>query len=98
MHFSYQEFFKARSPEAYETLLTDVMLGDATLFMRADQVEASWTALAPVLTAWENSVPGDFPNYRAGSWGPRTADALIARDGRTWLEPTPEEDLHGNGK
>ena len=93
MHFSYQETFKSRSPEAYETLLADVMVGDATLFMRADQVEASWAALTPILKVWENSIPADFPNYHSGTWGPETAEALIAQDGRTWLEPSIDEDL-----
>jgi glucose-6-phosphate 1-dehydrogenase len=88
MHFSYQETFKSRSPEAYETLLADVMAGDATLFMRADQVEASWSILTPILKVWENKAPKDFPNYASGTWGPETAHALIAQDGRIWLEPS----------
>ena len=92
MHFSYLETFKSRSPEAYETLLADVMAGDATLFMRADQVEASWSVLTPILKVWGDSTPTDFPNYQSGSWGPETAEALIAQDGRSWLEPTPAEE------
>ncbi len=87
MHFSYQEAFKSKSPEAYETLLADVMSGDATLFMRADQVEASWSALMPILNVWENSRPAGFPNYRSGTWGPKAAEALMAKDGRSWLQP-----------
>lgn len=67
MHFSYQEAFKSKPPEAYETLLADVMSGDATLFMRADQVEASWSVLMPILNVWENSKPARFPNYRSGT-------------------------------
>jgi glucose-6-phosphate 1-dehydrogenase len=86
MHFSYQETFKSKSPAAYETLLIDVMLGDATLFMRADQVEASWSALMPILNVWANSMPTDFPNYQSGTWGPKAAEALIANDGRSWLQ------------
>jgi glucose-6-phosphate 1-dehydrogenase len=93
MHFSYLETFKSRPPEAYETLLADVMAGDATLFMRADQVEASWSVLTPILKVWEDSTPTDFPNYQSGSWGPETAEALIAQDGRIWLEPTLEQQL-----
>ena len=85
MHFSYQEAFKTKSPEAYETLLADVMSGDATLFMRADQVEASWSVLMPILNVWENSKPSDFPNYKSGTWGPKAAEALITKDGRSWL-------------
>ena len=73
MQFSYREAFKAISPEAYETLLLDVMRGDATLFMRADQVEAAWAVITPVLEAWEAVPPGDFPDYHAGSWGPESA-------------------------
>jgi len=91
MHFSYQETFKSKSHEAYETLLTDVMLGDATLFMRADQVEASWSVIMPVLKAWEKSKPKDFPNYKSGSWGPKAAETLIENDGRSWIQPTINE-------
>ncbi len=88
MRFSYQESFKAPSPDAYETLLWDVMARDTTLFMRVDQVEAAWSLLAPVLEVWAASSPNDFPNYASGSWGPETAEGLIARDGRTWTLPT----------
>jgi glucose-6-phosphate 1-dehydrogenase len=95
MHFSYQEAFKSKSPQAYETLLADVMSGDATLFMRADQVEASWSVLTPILDAWAKRKPVDFPNYPSGSWGPRAAEALIAQDGRSWLEPVLWEDHEG---
>jgi glucose-6-phosphate 1-dehydrogenase len=91
MHFYYQETFKTKSPEAYETLLIDVILGDATLFMRADQVEASWSVLMPVLNVWGDSVPADFPNYRSGTWGPKAAEALIAKDKRRWLQPTRKD-------
>ena len=96
MRFSYQEAFKTKSPEAYETLLADVMDGDATLFMRADQVEASWAVLMPILDVWKASEPTDFPNYKSGRWGPHAADALIAQDGRSWFEPTLSED-HSHG-
>jgi len=96
MHFSYQEAFKSKSPEAYETLLADVMLGDATLFMRADQVEATWSALDPILQAWADQKPADFPNYPSGSWGPQAADTLIEKDGRSWLQPIPREDEQGD--
>ncbi len=96
MHFSYQETFKTRSPEAYETLLADVMAGDATLFMRADQVETSWSILAPILNVWADTPPSDFPNYQSGTWGPSSAEELIARDGRSWLEPTLEDEQRQN--
>ncbi len=93
MLFSYQRTFKASPPEAYETLLYDVMEADATLFMRADQVEASWSVIMPVLNGWESSPPTDFPNYEAGSWGPDSADQMIAGDWRSWLPPLGKEVL-----
>jgi glucose-6-phosphate 1-dehydrogenase len=65
----------------------DVIRGDATLFMRADQVESAWNVIEPVLDAWGNVAPSDFPNYTSGSWGPPSAEALIAQDGRQWLQP-----------
>jgi glucose-6-phosphate 1-dehydrogenase len=85
MDFSYADHFGAVLPEAYETLLLDVMRGDATLFMRADQVEAAWSVVAPVLDAWASTRPNDFPNYAAGTWGPAQANDLLERDGRRWL-------------
>jgi glucose-6-phosphate 1-dehydrogenase len=88
MRFSYLDAFNLPSPNAYETLLHDVMMGDASLFMRADQVEAAWRVLMPVLEAWSNNPPDDFPNYSAGTWGPETAEALVAQDGNSWLTPT----------
>jgi glucose-6-phosphate 1-dehydrogenase len=97
MRFRYREAFGASSPEAYETLLLDVMRGDATLFMRADQVESAWSVVTPVLEAWEASPPADFPDYPAGSWGPETADQLIAREGYSWLQPVVAEDEGGAG-
>ena len=88
MRFNYKETFKTPSPDAYETLLWDVMKNDATLFMRSDQVEAAWSILMPILEVWTASPPVDFPNYHAGTWGPEAAEALIAKDGRSWLLPT----------
>lgn len=87
MRFTYKDAFRALPPEAYETLLLDVMLGDATLFMRADQVEAAWSIVDPVLVGWEAVLPDDFPNHPAGSWGPESAQILLARDGRSWTIP-----------
>jgi glucose-6-phosphate 1-dehydrogenase len=84
MKFNYQDSFAVPSPEAYETLLWDIMKNDATLFMRADQIEAAWQILMPVLEAWKKSTPGNFPNYAAGSWGPKAADELLAREGHAW--------------
>jgi glucose-6-phosphate 1-dehydrogenase len=88
MQFYYREAFKAASPEAYETLLLDIMRGDATLFMRADQTEAAWSIVDPILDVWEIVRPTDFPNYQAGTWGPEGAEILTARDGRSWATPT----------
>lgn len=88
MHFLYREAFRAKPPEAYETLLVDIMLGDATLFKRADQIESAWSIITPILEAWELSAPPDFPNYPAGTWVMEPAAGLIARDGRSWLMPT----------
>ena len=88
MKFNYQEKFACRSPEAYETLLWDMMKNDATLFMRADQIEAAWRLLMPVLEMWEVASPSDFPNYAAGTWGPEGAQGLLAQNGHSWPLPT----------
>jgi glucose-6-phosphate 1-dehydrogenase len=87
MRFTYREAFNAEPPEAYEALLLDAMLGDATLFMRADQVEAAWSVVTPVLKAWE-ATQVEFPNYSSGSWGPEESEFLIAQDGRSWTQPS----------
>jgi glucose-6-phosphate 1-dehydrogenase len=84
MNFAYKSFFKVAPSTGYETLIYDCMIGDATLFQRADNVEAGWKAVQPILDAWTNNPPSDFPNYRAGTSGPSAADALLARDGRAW--------------
>lgn len=84
MVFSYNED-SSDQPEAYETLLLDAMEGNATQFLRADQVEASWKAVMPIIEAWGTRAPTSFPNYAPDSWGPEDAEALIARDGRTWI-------------
>lgn len=77
--------YKGETPEAYETLLLDTMLGDQTLFMRGDQVEAAWELLMPILSTWNRKKSLSFPNYPADSWGPESAEALIARDGFHWF-------------
>lgn len=84
----YRESFDAPSPDAYETLLWDVMKKDATLFMRADQVEAAWQLLLPVLDAWSITPPSDFPNYAAGTWGPESGQGLLERQEHRWPQPT----------
>ncbi len=85
MVFDYSGKTKVDSPEAYETLLLDIISGDQTLFMRADQVEAAWEVITPVLEYWENNRMSNFPNYPADSWGPENAEALIAKDGYHWF-------------
>ena len=90
MHFTYREAFHTPSPDAYETLLLDVMLGDATLFMRADQEEAAWSVVTSILEGWETAKPPDFPNYSSGTWGPPEADRIITGDGG-WHNPKHEE-------
>jgi glucose-6-phosphate 1-dehydrogenase len=84
MDFQYGEAFTESSPEAYERLVLDVLLGDSTLFPNAEEVEASWRVVDPLERAWAGTKP--FP-YRAGEWGPRAADEMLARDGRTWRRP-----------
>lgn len=92
MEFDYDEAFHDPPPEAYETLLLDAMLGNASLFMRNDQVEAAWSIVTPILESWESAPPTGFPNYAAGTWGPEAATSLLARDGRHWIEPRITED------
>jgi glucose-6-phosphate 1-dehydrogenase len=92
MDFNYRDAFREGQPEAYETLLLDVMQGDASLFMRADQVEEAWSIVMPILDGWEASPPEDFPNYPAGSWGPDAATQLLARDGRHWHAPICDDE------
>jgi len=85
MTFNYAEAYNGTEPEAYETLLEDVIEGNATLFMRADQVEAAWKVITPILETWQKRPPVDFPNYAPDSWGPEDAEALIAKDGHHWI-------------
>lgn len=84
MIFDYKGAKHTDTPEAYETLLLDVMTGDQTLFMRVDQVEYAWELLMPILNHWENKTSISFPNYTSGSWGPEEAEALIAKNGFFW--------------
>ncbi len=98
MKFNYQETFATRTPEAYETLLWDVMKNDRTLFMRADQVEAAWRLLMPVFEVWAVAPPSDFPNYAAGTWGPEAAQALVAHQGHSWPLPIDLVDVRQEPK
>ncbi|HEX7390123.1 MAG TPA: glucose-6-phosphate dehydrogenase [Acidiphilium sp.] len=85
LNLSFAETFKNHMPDAYERLLMDVVRGNATLFMRRDEVEAAWQWTESIIEAWKNS--GDRPKlYTAGTWGPTEAIALIVRDGRTWFD------------
>ncbi|HEX4636712.1 MAG TPA: glucose-6-phosphate dehydrogenase, partial [Rhizomicrobium sp.] len=84
MDFKYKDYFKQAPAVGYETLIYDCLIGDATLFQRADQVEAAWSLVEPVLEGWAGTTPRHFPNYASGSEGPSAANDLLARDGRSW--------------
>jgi glucose-6-phosphate 1-dehydrogenase len=84
LDFSYKDFGTQIETTGYEQLLYDCMIGDPTLFHRADMVEAAWKIATPILDLWASLPARDFPNYAAGSWGPAAADQLIQRDGRDW--------------
>jgi glucose-6-phosphate 1-dehydrogenase len=84
MDFRYGTTFGKASPEAYERLLLDAMIGDPTLFARADEVHGAWQFITPILEAWAAAPPPALPNYAAGTWGPDAANVLIERDGRQW--------------
>ncbi len=83
MDFLYGGAFRTGLPEAYERLILDAMLGDATLFTRADEVDEQWALVDSIVAAWRRDRPS-FPNYPAGTWGPSGADELVHRDGRSW--------------
>jgi glucose-6-phosphate 1-dehydrogenase len=86
MDFFYGAAFLEETPEAYERLLLDALVGDQTLFIRSDEVEQAWQIVDPILTAWaEEAAP--LARYEAGGWGPAEADQLLARDGRQWRKP-----------
>jgi glucose-6-phosphate 1-dehydrogenase len=90
MDFLYDDSFDVASPDAYERLLMDCMLGDSTLFTRRDEVEAEWSFVTDILDGWRDETQSDhtdFPNYDAGTWGPQAASDLIERDGRRWRRP-----------
>jgi len=87
LEFSYKQFGETSAATGYERLLYDSMIGDSTLFHRADMVEEAWRIATPIVDLWASLPPRDFPNYAAGSWGPTAADALIQQDGRSWWLP-----------
>jgi glucose-6-phosphate 1-dehydrogenase len=86
MDFNYADYFGKTPSTGYETLLYDCMCGDPTLFQRADSVEDGWAVVAPVLDVWKALPARTFPNHAAGTWGPKEADELLARDGRVWRQ------------
>jgi glucose-6-phosphate 1-dehydrogenase len=92
MKFKYEDAFPALPSTGYETLIYDCMTGDASLFQRADTIEAGWRVMQPVLDAWKQEAARALPVYEAGSSGPKEADELLARDGRRWRA------IGGNGK
>jgi glucose-6-phosphate 1-dehydrogenase len=87
MNFSYNTAFGIQSPEAYERLLADCMIGDSTLFIRRDEIEASWRIIDSITNVWKEMSPDTVRPYAAGTWGPTEADALIQQDGRAWDNP-----------
>jgi glucose-6-phosphate 1-dehydrogenase len=87
MDFQYSDYFGSTPSTGYETLIYDCMVGDPTLFQRADMVEAAWTVVQSVLDVWNALPQRDFPNYAAGTWGPKQADELLQREGREWRNP-----------
>ena len=93
MRFNYADAFRASRGTGYEVMLYRCMTGDQTLFSRTDLVEMAWRIIQPILDAWTANAPDDFPNYAAGTWGPRAAYDLIERDGRRWFEVVNRETL-----
>jgi glucose-6-phosphate 1-dehydrogenase len=90
MDFNYSDYFGTNPNTGYEVLLYDCMMGDQTLYQRADMVEAGWAIVDPILEVWKALPPRSFPNYPAGSWGPKEADEIIMRDGRSWRRITQD--------
>ncbi len=85
MKFKYSDYFGVKPHTGYETILYDCMNGDHLLFSRAEMIETGWAILQPVLDVWSSLTPREFPNYAAGSWGPKESEDLLAKDGRKWL-------------
>jgi len=84
MDFDYVDEWKSEPPESYATLLHDAMQGDQTLFKHRDEIECSWDSVQPVIEYWQENPSRSLPNYAAGTWGPESADAMMARHGRYW--------------
>jgi glucose-6-phosphate 1-dehydrogenase len=87
LSFDYSKSFHQQLPEAYERLILDALRGDSTLFMRADELEAAWEFVTPILERWQKTKPTDFPNYTAGTWGPAAADRLVEGIHGGWRQP-----------
>ncbi|MFI5357253.1 MAG: glucose-6-phosphate dehydrogenase [Opitutales bacterium] len=87
MSFRYATTFGSNTPEAYERLVLDAMIGDGTLFIRGDEAETSWKLCTPILEAWAAAGPEGMDRYAAGSWGPASADALLAKHNQVWRQP-----------
>ena len=88
MDFQYSDYFGTTPSTGYETLLYDCMMGDSTLFQRADMVEAAWSVVQPILDVWKALPPRDFPNYAAGTLGAGTGGRTLRREGREWRDPS----------
>jgi glucose-6-phosphate 1-dehydrogenase len=84
MHFRYAATYGSNTPEAYERLILDAMIGDGTLFIRGDETEASWKLITPILEHWKASGNEGMESYTAGSWGPDASDAMLKDGGNTW--------------
>jgi glucose-6-phosphate 1-dehydrogenase len=87
MHFRYATTFGSNTPEAYERLVLDAMVGDSTLFIRGDETEASWKLITPILDRWKAQGREGIDEYPAGSWGPKSADTLVAPHDHEWRKP-----------
>lgn len=92
MRFSYDSEFGAYTPEAYERLLLEAIAGDATLFIRRDEVETAWSIVDAIRNAWAGKALSNREFYAAGTWGPTAAEDLMARDGREWRNPQPQKE------
>src|SRR5205823_14133388 len=90
LDFNYEETFRVESPEAYERLIFDAMIGDQTLFIRGDEAEAAWAVIDPIEQGWAASKTAP-QEYAPGTWGPKRAIDLIERDGRRWLHANGDE-------
>jgi glucose-6-phosphate 1-dehydrogenase len=97
MDFEYADYFGREPSTGYERLLYDCLIGDATLYRRADMVEAGWSVVQPIVDVWNALPPRNFPNYAAGSWGPKEADELIERDQRRWNTPLDQPHRQSGG-